>query len=82
MSIGDYRVGTDCNPSQNAEIDQVKGVTATLISNLEESRTVDPEINRLISLAQTKYEEAVMFAVKALAYRMKPLFDVTQPKEI
>lgn len=70
---GQYRVGSDFNPSGNSEIEQIKGVTATLIDNLEWHKDRSPEIDRLIALAQTKYEEACMFAVKAVAYANKPI---------
>jgi hypothetical protein len=66
MSKGDRRVGLKFNPLGLDEVSQIKGVTATIIDNLEDFQTTDPEIKRWVALAQTKYEEACMFAVKAL----------------
>lgn len=78
---GEYRVGMDFNPGENPEVTQIKGVVATLIDNLEFLRNGDDEIERLISIAQTKFEEGCMFAVKAVAFRGKPPIDVNPPLE-
>lgn len=62
MSIGEDRVRTKFNPSANSEVDQIKQKTAELIDMCEALKTKDA---RLASLAQTAYEEAAMWAVKA-----------------
>lgn len=74
QSIGEIRVRTKFNPSANGTVDQIKQKTAELINLLEDLRTVkmdiasypaDKEVQRCISCAQTAYEEAAMWAVKA-----------------
>jgi len=50
------------NPSAEGVVDQIKQQTARLIDLCEELKAKDP---RLASLAQTAYEEAAMWAVKA-----------------
>jgi hypothetical protein len=62
MSIGEDRVRTKFNPSANGVVDQLKQKTAELIDLCESLKAKDP---RLASLAQTAYEEAAMWAVKA-----------------
>ena len=59
-SIGEQRVRTEFNPSQNDVVSELKQKTAELINICEQLK--DP---RLASLAQTAYEEAAMWAVKA-----------------
>jgi len=70
MTLGEERVAVNFNPSEIPEITQIKGVTASLIDSLEflkqsGSPDVSAEVNRCAAIAQTKYEEACMFAVKA-----------------
>jgi hypothetical protein len=81
QTIGEKRVRTAFNPSQDDVVSQIKQKTAELINlldairNDEVSKTYElsPEAKqelsgeklRLISLAQTAYEEAAMWAVKA-----------------
>lgn len=80
-SLGERRVRIDFNVSGSTTVDNIKSKTAELINDLEAirndevSKTYDqtPEIKqqvsgeklRLIALAQTTYEEAAMWAVKA-----------------
>lgn len=80
MTLGETRVRTQFNPSSSGIVDNVKQDTAKLIDILENERAAEggafvtgspehlkfQEKQRLISIAQTKYEEAAMFAVKAL----------------
>lgn len=61
-SIGEIRVRTEFNPSNESVVDQIKQKTAELINLCE---TVKEKDGRLASLAQTAYEEAAMWAVKA-----------------
>ena len=81
LTIGETRVRTKFNPSQDSLVDQIKQKTAELINliqavkNDEVSKTYDKsetakiqmsvEKLRLIALAQTDYENAAMWAVKA-----------------
>jgi hypothetical protein len=62
MSIGEDRVRTKFNPSKDGIVDIIKQKTAELIDACEALKEKDP---RLASLAQTAYEEAAMWAVKA-----------------
>lgn len=80
-SLGEQRVRVNFNVSGSTDVDSFKTKTAGLINDLELLKTFDvsnwPDTNeetikkmtgekmRLISLAQTAYEEAAMWAVKA-----------------
>jgi hypothetical protein len=73
LSIGEKRVRTQFNPSKGEIIQDIKQATAELINLLESFRssepkdsTSNPELQRLISIAQTEYENAAMWAVKAV----------------
>jgi hypothetical protein len=61
-SLGYDRVRGDFNPSSNSIVDRIKRQSADLIDLCETLKTLDP---RLAALAQTAYEEAAMWAVKA-----------------
>jgi hypothetical protein len=61
-TIGEQRVRTTFNPSANSDVDIIKNNSAELINLCEKLKTKDPH---LASLAQTAYEEAAMWAVKA-----------------
>lgn len=75
QTLGQQRVKAEFNPDKNELVDQIKNKSAELIDLLEGMRTLTPEGNpndivsgermRLISLAQTSYEQAAMWAVKA-----------------
>jgi hypothetical protein len=62
MTIGEDRVRVKFNPDGNSVVDQIKSKTAELIDLCEELKDKDP---RLVALAQTHYEDAAMWAVKA-----------------
>lgn len=62
MSIGEDRVRTKFNPSADSIVDQIKQKSAELIDICEQLKAKD---GRLAALAQTAYEEAAMWAVKA-----------------
>lgn len=61
-TIGEERVRISFNPANNSTVDLIKQKTAELINLCEELKGKD---GRLASLAQTSYEEAAMWAVKA-----------------
>ena len=61
-TIGEQRVRTEFNPSQNDIVSQIKQKSAELINLCEDLKAKD---GRLASIAQTSYEEAAMWAVKA-----------------
>ncbi len=63
MSVGEDRVRIKFNPNANSLVDQIKQKSAELIDLCEtQLKTKDP---RLAALAQTHYEDAAMWAVKA-----------------
>ena len=62
QTIGEHRVRTEFNPANNDVVSQIKQKSAELINLCEELKSKD---GRLASLAQTTYEEAAMWAVKA-----------------
>ena len=61
-TVGEQRVRTTFNPSASSDVDVIKQKSAELIDLCEKLKPKDP---RLASLAQTTYEEAAMWAVKA-----------------
>lgn len=62
QTIGEQRVRVSFNPSADSAVDQIKQKSAELIDLCETLKAKD---GRLASLAQTAYEEAAMWAVKA-----------------
>jgi len=66
QTLGQKRVKADFNPAKNGLVDQIKNKSAELIDLCETMRSEgSSEKQRLISLAQTAYEEAAMWVVKA-----------------
>lgn len=61
-TLGEERVRHGFNPSGDALVGAIKQQTAALIDLCEPLKTKDA---RLAELAQTAYEEAAMWAVKA-----------------
>lgn len=70
MSIGTDRVRLNFNPSGDDYVDRIKRLTAELIDICEGFRPADV---RLAALAQTAYEEAAMWAVKAATVPVEQL---------
>lgn len=62
QTLGEQRVRASFNPSADSAVDQIKQKTAELIDLCEGLKAKD---GRLAALAQTAYEEAAMWAVKA-----------------
>ena len=62
MSIGEDRVRIKFNPSADSDVDLIKKKSAELIDICEKLKAKDA---RLASIAQTHYEDAAMWAVKA-----------------
>jgi len=62
MTIGEDRVRVKFNPSSDGVVDQIKQKSAELIDLCETLKDKDA---RLAALAQTHYEDAAMWAVKA-----------------
>lgn len=61
-TLGELRVRTDFNVTANSVVDEIKTKTAQLINLCEELKSKDA---RLASIAQTEFETAAMYAVKA-----------------
>lgn len=61
-SIGEKRVRTNFNVGGDSVVDAIKRKTAELINLCEELKAKDP---RCASIAQTEFETAAMYAVKA-----------------
>lgn len=73
LSIGEKRVRTEFNPSGIGNVNFIKENSAKLINVCEEMKPppgecISTEKLRLIALAQTAYEEAAMWAVKAATF--------------
>lgn len=65
---GKERVRADFNPSGNADVNLIKSATADLIDHCEKFK-LSGEQARCAALAQTAYEEAAMWAVKAATWK-------------
>lgn len=70
-SLGEKRIRTEFNPSKAGNVEFLMQQSAEIIDVLEAYKTdprneVDGEKARLIAMAQTKYEEAAMWGVKAV----------------
>ena len=61
-TIGEQRVRTEFNPLNDDIVSKIKQKSAELINLCEDLKNND---GRTASIAQTKYEEAAMWAVKA-----------------
>ena len=68
MSLGEDRVRVKFNPNADGMVDKIKQKSAELIDLCEELKGKDA---RLASLAQTHYEDAAMWAVKAATAEAK-----------
>lgn len=62
QTLGDQRVRRGFNPSGQPLVDDIKIRSAQLIDLCEMFKALDP---RAAAIAQTHYEEACMWAVKA-----------------
>ncbi len=70
-TIGEQRVRAEFNPSNGGNVNAIKTKSAELINILESYKTDERyshtgETIRLIALAQTAFEEAAMWGVKAV----------------
>jgi len=73
MTLGEYRVGIEFNPSGNEMVNTIKQRAADLIDCINDVHSEgDPtEVARLKALAMTNVEDAAMWAVKAVTKRPK-----------
>lgn len=66
MSLGTDRVRVSFNPGGNKAVEEVKQLAAQLIDRVEAMKIEGhPELNRMIGIAQTCFEDGAMWAVKA-----------------
>lgn len=65
MSLGKERVRAGFNPSGDQRVESIKSLTAQLIDICEDLKKENAAVTRHAALAQTAYEEAAMWAVKA-----------------
>jgi hypothetical protein len=68
QTLGEARVRVSFNPSEDSIVDQIKRDTAALIDKVENLPTGGAPVSRLKALAETAYEEAAMWAVKAATF--------------
>ena len=69
MTLGEYRVGLDFNPSGDPDVHAIKRMAAEFIDlcqTMRDKHSIGAETGRLLSLAQTHAEDAAMWAVKAI----------------
>ncbi|MCT4079307.1 hypothetical protein HZP84_04075 [Elizabethkingia anophelis] len=71
QTLGEKRVRIEFNPSNSGNVNALKTKAAESINILEDFKNdprneVDGEKVRLIATAQTKFEEAALWAVKAV----------------
>lgn len=66
MTKGEYRVGVTFNPGNNDRVSDIKNISAGLIDEVQDLVDLGGEAGRCAAIAQTKYEEAAMWAVKAV----------------
>lgn len=67
---GEGRVRINFNVNKDTLVDQLKSKSAELIDLVETIAGKDSELIRLKSLAQTDFESAVHWAVKAATYQL------------
>ena len=74
VTKGQYRVGVSFNPSNNPLVDEIKWKTSDLIDLCDRiaNADVNPEVKRLAALAQTHFEDAAMWGVKAATTPAQP----------
>lgn len=68
QTLGERRVRIGFNPSQEGIVADIKRHTAAIIDLVDKVKATHPgdgEVARLVALAQTHYEDAAMWAVKA-----------------
>lgn len=63
---GEYRVGLAFNPGQFPQVWDIKRVVSQEIDRLQHIVDAGGEAGRCAAIAQTKFEEAAMWAVKAV----------------
>lgn len=72
LTFGEKAVGLSFNPSNNAEVDQIKREFAQIIDTLHQRRS-SPDTTgdqaRMLSVAITEAQTAQMWAVKAVTWR-------------
>ena len=65
MTNGEYRVGITFNPGGSDMVIDIKRAAADRIDLIETITSDNPEVKRLVALAQTHIEDGAMWGVKA-----------------
>lgn len=70
LTLGEIRVRTKFNPTDDSKVNVIKTKAAELINLLESYRADNPhkEVQRWLSMAQTDIEVAAMNGVKAVTF--------------
>lgn len=73
LTYGQKAVGIKFNPSDNIEVDSIKGIYASVIDSLYQERcaSTNSEKIRLLSIAITEAQSAQMWAVKAITWKVE-----------
>lgn len=71
QTLGEKRLRTEFNPSKEGNVDFIKQSTAKIIDVLEDYKNdprneIDAESYRLIATAQTHFENAALWGIKAV----------------
>ena len=69
LTIGEFRLGVNFNPSTKPEVDEVKQNAAQIITNLikrAEAEDASTELSRTCKMSASDFETATMLAVKAM----------------
>ena len=71
LTFGQKAVGRNFNPSNDPYVDKMKQHYADIIDQLNDlrSKTDDPEVKHLCSVAITEAQGAQMWAVKAITWK-------------
>lgn len=70
LTFGQKAVGLTFNPGGNPDVDACKREFAAVIDRMNDlrSKTEDPEVKRMASVAITEAQTAQMWAVKAITW--------------
>lgn len=70
-SLGQQRVRSGFNPSEDAQVAKIKALAASFIDECEAMKDAPApgnEKNRVLAIAQTEMETAAMYAVKGVTF--------------
>lgn len=80
QTLGEYRVGTDFNPSGDELVNEIERCSAAMIDDLQSFKAdATGEAVELLDRAQTEIELAAMYGVKAATKPPAPAEGFTRP---